>query len=230
MKNVSIIVSVVVFFALTCCQKETPIFESKSTVHFEKDSVVHPFYIQPSSVTQDTVDIVIKLVGKLASHDRVVEVPIVESTATAGVHYKLLGPVVLSKDSFNAHLKVVLYRTEDIATDTKLIKFEIRDSEEVFVAGFPENTSFRLYFSDKIEKPTWWDGTFYEFPFSEIRMKFYIDVMGSANAPNTFAPENGFMYTVFKLKRALVDYNATHEEPLSDESGAISWEVDWINY
>lgn len=227
----------VAFLLLSCtmsaCKKDIMTYDTFDFVAFTTDSVVYPFFNKATTLTQDTVNVRIKLIGNIAERDRDVNLVIDDSTtAIAGVNYKLITPV-LKKDSNFVSAKVILYRTADLKTSSKVIWFSLKDGSGLKRATYAKNalSTFKLRFSDKLEKPDWWDDAFYLYPWTEIRMRFYIDVMGSENAPDTFAPNgSGLYFTLYKLKTALLEYNATHSTPLTDANGKVSWEIDWINY
>lgn len=189
------------------------------------DSTVYSF-MDHGNVTKDTISIGIKLIGKLSDRDRVLNVTVDSTTAKEGTDFKIVTPVILQKDSGVTKVKVVLYRTAGLKTDTKTIWIGIHNSSDINVANYPGYTSFKIKFSDKLEKPEWWDNYVgFMWPFTETRMLFYISVLGSTN---NFFDEN-YAGTLYKLKLALAEYNASHAVPLSDEYGLITWDVSWID-
>lgn len=229
---IAVIISML--FLLVGCKKEIMTYNASDYIAFTTDSTIYAFYEKVTTLRQDTIDIRLKLIGNVANEDREVLLVVDDSTtAISGKHFKLMSPVILGKDSNFVSAKVILYRTDDLKVDSKEIWFSLRDGKELLKATYAGNslTTFKLRFSDKLEKPDWWDSYFYLYPWTEVRMQFYIDVMGSPDIPDSFAPNrNGLYYTVYKLKTALLEYNATHDTPLSDAYGKVSWEIDWINY
>lgn len=226
MKTISAFVSVTVImlFVFSSCQDELMTYDHTDSVYFDSDSLIYSYYVHPSAVTEDTVSIAINLIGTVPGIDREINISVDSTDAVEGTHYDLVKPVILYKDSTTAKLQVILYRTEDIADEAKTIWFSIKNSEDLLTANYSDNNAFMLRFSDQMEKPDWWDSFFFPHPFSETRMQFYIDVMGSADRPGSFSPGFGHYYTIYKLNVALADYNASHDEPLSDEYGLISWD------
>lgn len=210
----------------SCETEEVNTFDNKTDyAFFQSDSVLFPYFIKPSSIKIDTVNIKINLLGKFTASDREIKVKLDSASAVEGIDFSVIRPVIMKKDSVEANLKVILFRTPEIAVKTKSIYFSLQESADFLKPNYPGKTSFKLKFSDKIEKPDWWPWYFYNFPYSLTRMQFYIDVMGSAEAPNVQYPSNGFYYTIYKLKAGLSEYNKSHAEPLSDEFGIIKWDI-----
>lgn len=226
-------IALALFFTVSCQKENIMKYESDDSVYFYNtidndiftDSTMYSF-MDHGSATKDTLTIRIKLIGKLSDKDRSVNVAIDSTTATNGTDFKLITPVVLQKDSGYASVKIVLFRTTSIKTDKKTIWVGLHNSDDINVANYPGYTSFKIMFSDKLEKPMWWDNYLgYMWEYSETRFLFYLSVMGSST--NFFAEDyNG---TLFKLKVALAEYNATHSTPLADEFGLISWDVSWVD-
>jgi hypothetical protein len=217
----------------TACKKDLMTYDTDNYVQFTGDSTVYTFLDKAATLKQDTVPVRIALIGKLSDADREVSLVVADSsTAVEGKDFTILGPVLLEKDSAALSARVIVHRTADLTTQSKTIWLGLKSSASLKKAIFKNNvkTAYKIVFSDKIEKPSWWDSQFFSYKFSVTRMRFYIDVMGSTASPATFAPSNGTVYTLYKLKVATLEYNATHATPLADENGPITWDIAWIEY
>ncbi|MVT08810.1 DUF4843 domain-containing protein [Chitinophaga tropicalis] len=223
--------ALLVVLLLGSCKKDIMTYGSEDSVYFTEDSTNYTFVDKKSSVITDTVIVRVKLIGKLSEKDRTLNVTVDSGDAVEGKDYTVLKPVVLQKDSNFVSVKVVLNRTTDLLTKNKKIWLGLKNSDDIKAADFPPHTQHKLTFSDKVEKPDWWDSYFYLFNYSDTRMRFYIDVMGSTLAPNQYTGGVGldFSVVIYLLKAATIEYNQTHTEPLSDEYGPINWDVSWID-
>lgn len=222
---------ILALIVVAACQKENILkYNSQDSVYFYNadeynrlyDSIVYTFR-DHNSLTFDTIDVSVMLLGNLSDNDRIVNVIVDSTTASEGTDFKLIIPTIMAKETGTAAVKLVLYRTNDIKTTTKVIRLKLQDSDNLLAAKYPGRTSFTIKFSDKMEKPSWWPDYFWQ--YSETRMLFYISVLGSSA---DFFSEN-FAATLYALKVATAEYNATHEVPLQDEYGLITWDVSWVD-
>lgn len=221
---------------LASCKKDIMKYDSPDSVYFTGDTSIYSFMDKPTTLTQDTVVVRIKLIGKLSDHARTVNVVLDSTNATVGTDFSIVQPVMLMKDSNFVSCKVVLNRTPVLKDATKNIWLSIQNSAELNVAILAKDenvpsyapkgsASHRISFSDVFGKPLWWDDYFWRYNYSETRLNFYITVLGSARGPYT--REGGVGYSLsavtYLLKVALAEYNKTHPVPLSDEYGPITW-------
>ncbi|WEK35630.1 MAG: DUF4843 domain-containing protein [Candidatus Pseudobacter hemicellulosilyticus] len=241
----SIYLALAATLLLTACEKDLPVYQTQPGLYFyEYTTGVAPakiflrsftFLGTPSSVTKDTLNIRVKIMGETTAYDRVVKGKTVAkgSTAVEGLHYDFIEGAI-SADSIYGYLPVVLYRTADIATQSVFLNLAI-DSTKDFRTGAVEDQQFSLEWSDKVVKPDNWETLIglktYFGTYSDTKFKFIIDVTGIASFPlwqnSRVAPLPG-EYTpaamqdiTRKIKAALVEYNASHTPALTDESGQV---------
>ncbi|MDR2285551.1 MAG: DUF4843 domain-containing protein [Sphingobacterium sp.] len=217
---------------MSSCKKDLMTYNAQDYIYFNADSAVYSFVYQDSHIQQDTFLVRIALTGRVLDYDRVVDVAVEDSsTAIEGKHFDIVRPIVLQKDSSFVNMKVVLRKHPDLSEASRSVWFTLKDSNGLLAQHFANNAkvlTYKLRFSDKLEKPDWWDYYFFDYEYSETRLKFYVKVMGSVTDPDLFKGQ--FAYVVYKLKTALLEYNNTHSEPLSDEYGEISWRISWMEY
>ena len=196
---------------------------SDNAVYFYTDSTIYSFVEKSSDVVSDTIDVPIKLIGNIDNNTaRTLDIVVDSTNAVEGQDFDILSPTVLEADSNYAHLKVLLYRTEDLQTDTKVIVFKLNETSDFKIAqlGGSRNTHM-VKFSDQYVMPSWWTTYLYG-AYTLTRHKFYIDVFGSSKSYT----EMGLAYgtVLYMLRAATIEYNKTHSSPLSDENGVIVWE------
>lgn len=213
--------------ATASCEKDGMVYEATDGLYFLTDSTVYTFVDKPSSLIKDTVTVELKLIGRLADNDREVRFRVDSTNATQDVDFVMLQPALLQKQTSILQFKIVLNRTENIQTAARNVWFSMDASENFVIdsASYPR-LQHKLVFSDRLERPSWWNTHFSPFSYSTTRMQFYIDVFGSVKAPTTNATTGigiGLGAALYMLKHALNDYNASHPQPLSDEFGLINW-------
>ena len=221
---------------LASCKKDIMKYGSADSVYFTTDSTIYSFMDKETTITKDTMVVRIKLIGKLSDHAREVNVVLDSTDAIEGTDFSFIQPVMLMKDSNFVSCKVVLYRTADLKNTRKTIWFSIQNSAELNAAAlatgedvpsyYPKGfSSHRISFDDVFGKPAWWDSYFRLYQYSETKLNFYIEVMGSSKGP--FTGPGGIGYSssavLYLLRVATAEYNKTHPDPLSDEYGPIIW-------
>ncbi|MDR2283509.1 MAG: DUF4843 domain-containing protein [Sphingobacterium sp.] len=201
-------------------------YDSKDAIFFVNRSLLYTFYGMSDESNVDTIAIPLQLLGRLADHDRTINV-VVDSTlfAVEGKDFEIL-PIVLPKDSSTTMMKILVHRNEQMRDDTFITWLRLVDSEDINAAKLSRE-QFELSFSDKIEKPDWWDDAFQYQPFTVLRMQFYLEAIGSMENPKGPNNENNLeklAYVKFRLNLALAEYFKEHGVHFVDENGdTVSW-------
>ncbi len=182
----------------------------------------YSFALQNSSLMEDTVKIAIKLMGDVADYDRTFKAEIVadSSTAVAGTHYKLLEGV-MSANTYESYLPVVLYRTEDTQEEAVYVKLQLTDAGDLG-AGVEGGISFYLTWGDILLEPDNWP-EYYFGVYSTNKYRFAIDVLGVTDWPQTAritdGPEDG-VYTISEIQGFVKTLNEAYQE-YRKENGPI---------
>ncbi len=182
----------------------------------------YSFALQNSALIEDTVKIAVKLMGDLADYDRTFNAEVVadSSTAVAGTHYKLLEGV-MSANTYESYLPVVLYRTEDTQEEAVYVKLQLTDAGDLG-AGVEDGISFYLTWGDILLEPDNWP-EYYFGVYSTNKYRFAIDVLGLTDWPQTAritdGPEDG-VYTISEIQGFATTLNEAYEE-YREEYGPI---------
>jgi hypothetical protein len=242
MKNKNIFLPALLLFLgcmIACQDAEIPIYESGSYISFKPDKnntkLAYSFLGTPSDVLKDTITVEVQLIGRVVDFDREVAVVVADSsTAKAGIDFEIIHPIFLKKNEIRSNVQVVLNRTEALRTTSKTVWLAIADSEALLKAE-RKNDQFETYkieFAEDmsaLQEPAWWASRFSQFVYSKMRHLQYINEVGSSVDPTEAVPGmqqgDSYYYVLYKLQTATKAYNDTHEEPLSDENGPISWEL-----
>lgn len=226
----------------SACNKAIPGYENDPRIYFYERFVVNSFSTTdvfsrsfsfapfPAKLTDTTIYINVKIMGKTAATDRTfyAEPAALTTNAIPKTDYELL-PGTVKANEMMGTLPVILHRTAEMKTVIKEMTIKIADRGD-FKTGPQENSSFKLIWNDDYLKPDNWDtfpGVGQSFgTYSVVKYKFIIDVLGLSQFPLQTAGYNPAQYSNaqmldFKaiLKNALLDYNNTHATPLRDEFG-----------
>jgi len=152
------------------------------------DSIVYSFALFPEKAA-DTVYLPVKLSGNRAAVDRTFRISVVDSatTATEGLHYQPM------KDSYSlpagagsVQVPVVLYNTDTaLMNKTVRIKFLLEGTADL-QADYKHWDTVRVIFSNRLEKPVWWDTWIGELgPYSRVKHELFIRTSGTTELPPT---------------------------------------------
>jgi hypothetical protein len=241
--HTNIYAAVLLLFILsTACNKGLDGYQNAPGIYFFErvDGVIasritsksFSFVLYDNSKVSDTQRIKAKIMGLPVATDRSFMAAVDTGTkAVAGTEYKIL-PGVIKANEIIGYLPVVIYRTPDLKTVTKVLNLKIVDGGD-FKAGVTEDARIQLNWTDNLVMPANWNTLpglkTYFGVYSIVKYKFIIDVLGRSDFPiqtnNTLLPgqlTNANMLDLKAiLKDALVVYNNTHSPVLTDETGQI---------
>lgn len=238
-----IIIPTLIIAAFTSCKKsELTSFDQPAMVHFyklftdaQKDSVLYTFAVKPASLIQDTVKLPVRIAGKAADKDRVINLKTVADSTTAveGTDYKIHSAIVHA-GKYNDSILLIVYRKPAMKSEEKRLMLEIIPSAD-FQPGLYNTPSagsdvkqtggsvrMLIKINDFLTQPANWSllSSFFG-TYSKVKYQFIIDVTGRAEFPYgsaTSIPYGQMAAYQNMLKQALSDYAAEHG-PLIDENG-----------
>lgn len=223
----------------SCEQKEIEAFGNDAWLQFSGDTLqAKSFIYDPPSVLKDTVHLYVQIVGRNVKKDRQIKIEQVIDTgnvnvAVAGEHFLAFTDPEFSKhlmikaDSGSVKLPIVLYRHDILKKKSFTLKVRLLESGD-FKLGESTNLVRTIVFSDKLEKPSYWDrwggylAKWYLGAYGPVKHRFMIDVTG-LKIDDKFlegfvrnATLRNFYMTLFKDK--LREYNDAHpDNPLREE-------------
>ena len=151
-----------------------------TTCIFRQDTVTYTFAFESTDVTEKIIKIPMELVGFAQPYDRTYYIALTLGEGVVnGVNFeKLTEEQVLHADKGIDTLEIILYRTEDIQTQTKWFKIELVEGGD-FHLGIQDETSMIIRFSDVLEEPDWWvNWERYFGPFHRIKYQEWIRIWG----------------------------------------------------
>lgn len=162
MKKFMIVILAAVVFIAACQKKDVASFHGAPNIYFNvnsTDSVLYTFALHPEKA-KDTVWVPVRISGNRVNKDRVYAVKVVDSATTAVVskHYEpLKDQYTLTAGNGFGSVPVILYNTDTMLFKRSFVlKLQIVPTGD-FNADLGEQTTTRVVFSNRLEKPSWWD-------------------------------------------------------------------------
>jgi len=192
-----LLIAILLCGAITGCKKATELtYASPDNVYFDLrnskndrvDSVIYSFALYPELAT-DTIWLPVLLSENRSSADRKYNVSVIDSatTAVAGLHYKKLDDTyVLPANSGLSWMPLILFSTDPALTSTTVqIKLRLEGTPELG-ALYPKLDTMKIIFSNRLEKPIWWDPWIGELgQYSRVKHELFIRVSGITELPPT---------------------------------------------
>lgn len=164
--KIYIFITVIFCLTLMGCQKtEELIYKSSDGIYFnfeeeaDRDSILYSFAFNPE-LGKDTIFLPVKISGNRIPVERTfrVEVDADGTTATESLHFQPLPDLyTLPADSGNIQIPFIIYNTDKILEETSVaINLSLVTTED-FNIDNPTLITSRIIFSNRLEKPVWWD-------------------------------------------------------------------------
>ena len=208
----------------SCNENERLVYSWNDCVYFHETEEVlatetdvweknYSFALQPSTVHEDTINIQVRLMGRITDYDRTFRAVAVpdSTTAISPAQYEILNGIIPANE-YNGYLPILLKRTEDTKKESVTLYLEIIESEQLSV-GNTDAIHFRLSWGDILMKPSHWPYYFGEYSINKYR--FAIDNLGLTDWPQADRFSNGSepgIYTSAQLQLFAAQLNETYAE------------------
>lgn len=205
MKNIKLLIGFAAMLLISSCQEDELItYQGNNNIYFSDavfqyalnsdyiDSKAISFAMDASTITQKTVDILVRTQGNVVDYDRTYNVEVVTANTTA-VENTNFQPIA-STQTFRAGkivdtLKVVLNRTEELKDTTLEIQIKLlpnnefnTDMQEIEQGNYTVScVTYTLTFNDIFEKPIGWNAImdrYYWGPYSRKKWDIICQLMG----------------------------------------------------
>lgn len=236
----------------TSCEQDLPLFgEDRGRLNFGyednrlKDSLYRfSFTYGPVEREIDTIKLIVKTMGIPADYDRpfaLQQLVTGDNDAVPGVHYVAFDdPELAAKfyyvpaGAIEIEIPIVVKRDPSLKTKNYTLRVGFKPNDE-FNYGSKEFSFKRIILSDQLIKPKNWDsycGHFFG-EYGPVKHQFMINISGEKwddDYVNTViysyysGDQNFLFYYAQKMYRALQDYNATHDERLSEAGGPVEFD------
>lgn len=195
------------------CKKATELkYGSDDNIYFDLvdaagirvDSIVYSFALFPQ-LAADTIMLPLRISGNRLQTERTFRIRVVDSVTTAepNLHYKPLEDVyrMPAGEGFVA-VPVVIFNTDTgLASKMVRIKFQLESTQDL-QADLKKRDTFRLMFSNRLEKPVWWDTWSGELgPYSRVKHELFIRTSGTTELPPTASDATSTPRVLFYTRR-----------------------------
>lgn len=190
------------------------------------DSMVCSFPALGDECTEYVMNFKMRIIGKAVDYDRQVKLKVnaEESTAQEGVNFRL-DPIVIPAGQYSVNVPLTIYRS---GLKDKQVRLQLEvEPNEHFGVGFTETSKGIFLWGDKYIKPAIWDTSNYKNCFGEFTETRYAFILASCGVLELPDPQDlvtlGFYNA--KVREALYEYNSTHDTPLEDELGVVTFKT-----
>lgn len=204
MKYLLLIVSVVVVSLLHSCKiDEIDTYSGQDYIYFAHDGqeiLEYSFSFNPGKEV-DTIPLVVKLVGTIATQDREIGI-YVDTDSTNAVQSDFLLPsnFVLRAGQHTDTINLVIYKSEKLLEQKYNINLKIADSPDL-LCGPQTNIFLNVLFSDMLSRPGWWDtGVVNNFlgEYSDAKYRLFIEATGVADLTGMSESEKRAYALIFR--------------------------------
>jgi hypothetical protein len=195
------------------CKKVTELkYGSDDNIYFDLvdrtgarvDSIVYSFALFPG-LAADTILLPLRISGIRAASERTFRIRVVDSATTAqpNLHYKPLEDAYKAPAGQGTVMVPVIIFNTDTALAGKMvrIKFQLESTADL-QAEFKKLDTFRIMFSNRLEKPVWWDVWSGELgPYSRVKHELFIRTSGTTELPPTASDATSTPRVLFYTRR-----------------------------
>ena len=200
--------------------------KNDSEADYQRDSIAHTFFIQPSDQMRDTIIIQILTMGFPTTEDRPFVLEQINvgqpGAAVAGKHFvafddaEMIEHLMIPKGTVGKKFPLIVLR--DPSLELEEVRLELKIGEnQYFKRGIDSWTNFVVKTTAKAVKPTNWDTKwkyYFGATWGSVKMKFIIDNTGFTDFDgNTGLDSDYTNYLRSKVTQKLLEYNANPDNP-----------------
>jgi len=168
--------------------------------HLSKNVLEYSFSFHPGK-DQDTIPVVVKLIGDISDNNRSIALAVDPSNTTAQLSdYYLPENIVLTAGKVIDTISLILYKTERLKENKFSIRLEIKDNEEL-KCGPLANSYIDILFSDMLSKPVWWDSSIesnFLGTYSDTKYRLFIEATGISDMAGLSESEKRAYALIFR--------------------------------
>jgi hypothetical protein len=186
-----------------CTTDEIDKYNNANYIYFEhlsKNVLEYSFSFHPGK-DQDTIPVVVKLIGDISDNNRSIALSVDPSNTTAqSSDYSLPENIVLTAGKVIDTISLILYKTERLKENKFSIRLEIKDNEEL-KCGPLANSYIDILFSDMLSKPVWWDSSIesnFLGTYSDTKYRLFIEATGISDMAGLSESEKRAYALIFR--------------------------------
>jgi len=192
-----IYISAIVLGIMACDEAEFETFDAKAKIQFHNflvgtageneatpdpvDSLTYTFVFESTDVESVEIGLAVKIIGTASDSDRQfrIEVDPDITTGVSGTDYAPLPEFgIVRANQLIDTVYVTLLRNESLVTNQKSLGVRLVSADD-FELGTYDKLNFKINFSDKVEKPAWWDAMGLSYgTYSDVKYRMLVIVSG----------------------------------------------------
>lgn len=179
---------IVVSFA-ACTKNNGMTYDGDNYINFVKeystDSTLHSFAFDTKS-EKASVPLEVEIASTIENHGREFKIRFLpaESSAKEGIHFKAINETFTFRGGYSVDtVYIEINKTADLKTNEVCAVFEIIDNG-YFKPGILSKVKARVFMTDKLSRPGWWDSWHEENGlgiYSEKKFRLFIEQTGISN-------------------------------------------------
>lgn len=210
-------ITIIAALIFCSCSDKDLLYDSNDTLisFVSSDSIDYSFSFEPVDYTEHEIKIPIEIVGVPVNYDREYNVVVDDDASTAlESEYEIINEnFVIAANKMSDTLVIKLIKSDRINNETVKVKLDLLSTSDF---GTPpvEKTSMVVNFTNKLNKPSWWDSWAPIFgDFSQIKYKLWINYYKEGQDLNGYYWDNmpyyfisdSFMRFLFPVTFIFVD-------------------------
>lgn len=181
------------------------VFFNFSDTADDKDSLVYTFAFTPTKLS-DTILLPVSISGERATHDMTFKVAVTDSgtTAVEGLHYAALqDSYTIPAGQGSVYVPVIVYNKDSLLSVRSVgLNLHLVATSDLGTQ-LADVISARVVFSNKLEKPVWWD--FFLSSYSDAKFKLFLTAVGYLPAFPADQSQFGLLAPEALYDRGLMD-------------------------
>lgn len=223
MKTNRLIFILVAALCIASCEKGLENYSGSDYIRFgsefEADSVEYNFGLA-GVVDASRIAVEVKVTGEVCDYDREYSLAVgSKSTAREGVNFSIpAANRVVRAGHVTDTLWIEVMNTPELRDGRVYLQLDLVENAN-FELCFPESNSCRIFLTDKVERPSWWD-SWHETDglgsYSETKYRLFVRVCGVADLGAVEYPERRDAILRFKY---YLEEQADSGRQVMDENG-----------
>ena len=230
MRTYNYLTAILLLMSLIACSKqETMYYQGADRISFllgqyELDSINYSFAFDPIPKEKDTLFLKMRIQGPAQNKDREVSVRAGQGTTAVLNEDFILPPFTVPAGAITIDYPLILINSEKMKEQSVRIVLEVAESADFLPGGTGQEVggtyavnSYKVWVSNKPDKPAYWDDIAYYFgEFSATKLRFMVSTLDISDFSYESIGAYGLYNYPVALRNALVKYEAANG-PLIDE-------------
>ncbi len=216
--KISLVLSIIALFAISCQENDRMTYRDKAALYFPEYTVEDSlnFSFTTTIYDEDTIYLNVRILGIPFAEDKTFNLEVAEDSGTAirGTHFEIEDEYTFLANATSVAIPVYVKNSANLQSEFVHFNLEIVPNE-TFDIAFTDKNLMRIYLTDQLIKPSYWDSLLqlYMGEYSLVKHKQFVLMYG-----HDFPQGGTNQYSYYmRAGRALSQYYAMN--PTVDENG-----------